>query len=48
MEKREDFKNAQNWPYGWAIAHGKLSVWGKIQKCQKGAKNDHTATLKLL
>ena len=32
----------------WAIAHGKWSVWVKNQKCQKGAKNYSTSSLKLL
>ena len=31
-----------------AIAHTKCSVWAKNKKCQKGAKNDSTTTLKLL
>ena len=29
VNKREHFKNGQNWSKGWAIAHAKWSVWVK-------------------
>ena len=48
VKKRETFKNGQNWPKAWVIAHAKLSVWVKNLKHQKDAKNDFKTTLELL
>ena len=47
-EKKRILKSFEVGQHEWAIAHAKWSVWVKNEKCQKGAKNDHTTTLKLL
>ena len=46
FEKCEHFESGQNWPRrkGYSLC----KMFSLAQKCQKGAKNDCTTTLKLL
>ena len=48
IHKKRILKSAKSAHHAWAISHAKWSVWVRNEKCQKGAKNDHTTTLELL